>query len=265
MDQVVECRDCHMQYVNPRLRPEIVIQGYSDAEDPTFVKQNPERIKTFALMLRKAFPDPAQRNEKKLLDIGCAGGACLVAATSAGFAPVGVEPSRWLADFGRKTYNVDIRDGILVAGMFPPASFDVITIWDVIEHVPDPRAVFELIHSLLKPNGTLLLSYPDAGSYAARLLGEKWPFWLSVHLHYYTRDTIAKHLSMSGFRTLSWHPLWQMLRLSYVLRRAGEYFSPFHAAARLTEISGLGNLSCSYQMGQTWIIARKESPEGSSR
>jgi hypothetical protein len=134
MDQVVRCRNCDFQYVNPRLKPELIIEGYAAAEDPTFVAQNPQRIATFSRALSRIFGRLGQNagNGRRLLDVGCAGGAFLVAARNFGFQPVGVEPSRWLADFGRRTYNVDIRDGILEPGMFPDESFDVISIWDVI-------------------------------------------------------------------------------------------------------------------------------------
>lgn len=260
MDQVVECSDCQMQYVNPRVNPEVLIGSYAAAEDPTFVEQNPDRIRTFSRMLKQAFGELGETsgNGRRILDVGCAGGAFLVAARDFGFKPVGVEPSRWLADYGRRTYNIDVRDGILEPGVFPEQSFDVITIWDVIEHVPDPHSVLTLIHSLLKPNGILLLSTPDVDSAPAKLMGSKWPFWLSVHLHYFTRATITKQLEKGGFHVHSIHRLWQTLPLAYVLRRAGHYFSPFHAVAALTDGIGIGKSGCSYYMGQAWVIARKK-------
>jgi SAM-dependent methyltransferase len=259
MDQVVRCRDCNLQYVNPRPKQELIIDGYAAAEDHTFVAQNPQRIATFGKALKHMFGRLGQSggNGRKLLDIGSAGGAFLVAARDFGFQPVGVEPSRWMADFGRRTYNVDIRDGILMPGMFPEPNFDVITIWDVIEHVPDPHGLFSLINRLLKPDGYLLVSYPDVGSLAAKLLGERWPFWLSVHLMYYDRRTMAAQLKRAGFETLSFYPLNPSLPLSYILQRAGEYFSVFQSVAGLTDKIGIGGIPFPYNMGQTMLVARK--------
>jgi SAM-dependent methyltransferase len=259
MDQVVRCRTCGLCYVNPRPRPELIIDAYASAEDPTFVAQNPQRIATFSKALHKIFSQLGQSggHGRKLLDIGSAGGAFLVAARDFGFDPVGVEPSRWMADFGRRTYRVDIRDGILVPGMFADESFDVISIWDVIEHVPDPHGLFTLIHRLLKPDGYLLVSYPDVASMAAKLLGERWPFWLSVHLLYYDRKTIAAQLNKAGFRPVLYRPLNPSLPLSYVLTRAGEYFPFFHTLAALTDKAGIGRIPLSYNMGQTLLAARK--------
>lgn len=259
MDQVVRCRDCDLQFVNPRLKPDLIIEGYAAAEDPTFVAQNPKRIATFSKALRDIFGSMGQTGGggRRLLDIGCAGGAFLVAARNFGFDPVGVEPSRWMADFGRRTYQVDIRDGILLPGMFPDQSFDVISIWDVIEHVPDPHALFTLVHRLLKPEGYLLVSYPDVGSLAARFLGERWPFWLSVHLLYYDRKTISAQLKRAGFQTVLYKPLNPALPLSYVLGRAGEYFSLFHELAGVSDKIGIGGIPVKYNMGQTMLAARK--------
>ena len=259
MDQVVRCTDCGLQYVNPRPKPELIIDGYASAEDPTFVAQNPQRIATFSKALQRVFLRLGQTagHGRRLLDVGSAGGAFLVAARNFGFDPVGVEPSRWMADFGRRTYQVDIRDGILVPGMFADESFDVISIWDVIEHVPDPHALFSLVNRLLKPEGYLLVSYPDVGSMAARLLGERWPFWLSVHLLYYDRRTIAAQLKRAGFEAVLYQPLNPSLPLSYVLNRAGEYFSVFHTLAGLTDKIGIGRIPFTYNMGQTLLTARK--------
>src|SRR5688572_3535868 len=53
MDQVVRCRACSLQYVNPRLRGDLIVESYAAAEDPTFVQQNPNRIRTFRKALRK--------------------------------------------------------------------------------------------------------------------------------------------------------------------------------------------------------------------
>jgi 2-polyprenyl-3-methyl-5-hydroxy-6-metoxy-1,4-benzoquinol methylase len=188
LDRIVECRDCGMVYITPQLDASLIQGGYESVEDPVFVAQNPQRIQTFArsiqAILQKTGLNP---KGKRLLDIGCAGGAFLVAARDAGFQPQGVEPSRWLSEFGRKQYQLDVQQGIIVPGMFPDASFDVITLWDVIEHLPDPAAVLGIVRSALKPEGYLWVNYPDIGSWTARLMGWRWPFWLSVHLHYYKR------------------------------------------------------------------------------
>lgn len=260
LDQVVQCRACEMQYVNPRPRPDLIIGGYSDAVDPTFVAQNPQRIQTFTKFQRyvcdrMGWGSGAQRS---FLDVGCAGGASLVAARSLGFESQGVEPSHWMAEFGRREYGVNIRDGILEAGLFPNSSFDLISMWDVLEHVPDPNAIVGLIHDLLKPGGVYVVTYPDVGSWLTRLLGDRWPFWLSVHLLYYTPKTIRRQLEQKGFEVLEIRPYYQTLQMDYVLERATPYFPPAGWVRPLLRGLGLGNSSLTYYIGQTLVIARKK-------
>lgn len=260
LDQLVQCRKCTMKYLNPRPNDEIVLKSYSDAVDPTFVAQNPNRIATFAKTLRIVLGDlqwPSGQG-RRYLDIGCAGGASLVAARSLGFAVQGVEPSHWLADYGRVNYSVDVRDGILKPGMFPESSFDLITMWDVLEHIPEPGPVLELIRTLLRPGGVLLLTYPDIECLAPRLLGDRWPFWLSVHLNYYVPHTIRRQVEQAKFEILRFRPYWMSLPVGYVLSRAVPYFKPIAWLQKLVESLGLGGVSVTYNIGQTLVLSRKK-------
>jgi SAM-dependent methyltransferase len=257
-DTVVECAGCGMVHINPRLDASVIQGGYEAVEDPVFVKQNPQRIRTFSKTIRAILSrtglNPAG---KRLLDVGCAGGAFPAAARDAGFTAEGIEPSRWLSDYARKTYGLDVRQGILERGTYPDASFDVITLWDVIEHVPEPHEVLTTIHGMLKPNGYLWVNYPDIGSVMARTLGWRWPFWLSVHLHYYTRRTMRRQLEKAGFEVCYIRPHWQQLQFGYVLQRAGSLLPPARWLAKGVSAVGLGAIPVSYNMGQTLVIAKR--------
>ncbi|HEX4137097.1 MAG TPA: class I SAM-dependent methyltransferase [Bryobacteraceae bacterium] len=259
LDQVVRCESCSLHYVNPRPLPELIIDSYSAAEDETFVAQNEGRIRGFKRTLGGVLKRKGMRSGSGLrfLDIGCAGGASLVAAKSLGFQPVGVEPSRWMADFGRRTYGVEIHDGILEPGMFPPSSFDFITMWDVLEHVPDPGALLRLVHELLTPNGTFVMTYPDFKGLVGRMLGDKWPFWLSVHLLYYDRRTIVRQLDACGFQTDALMPYWPVLELGYIFQRAAVYVPPANWLRTLAKAAGLDRILVAFNMSQTVVIAHK--------
>jgi SAM-dependent methyltransferase len=259
LDQVVRCRSCSLRYVNPRPQAGLIIESYSTAEDPTFVAQNQSRIHSFQRVLRKMLRLEGRRSAEgqRFLDIGCAGGASLVAARACGFDPVGVEPSRWMADYGRHMYGVDIRDGILQPAMFEAETFDVITLWDVLEHSPEPKALLDLICRLLRPKGTLILSYPDFQSLVARLLGDRWPFWLSVHILYYDRSTIARQLAGSGFRIRRYLPYWPTLEFGYIVDRASPYVPLLKPLRRIVSALGLSRVPLVYNAGQTIVIAKK--------
>ena len=259
LDQVVRCQSCDLHYLNPRPSPELIIESYAEAEDATFVAQNDERIRTFTKILRKVLAAEGQSAGagKRFLDVGCAGAASLVAARSVGFEPIGVEPSRWMAEFGRRTYGVDVRDGVLREGLFADESFDVITLWDVLEHVPNPRLLLDLIVRLLRPNGTFILSYPDFRSIMGRLLGDRWPFWLSVHLLYYDRATILKQLALSDLCAQRLMPYWMTLPLGYVVERAMPYVAPLRILSGFVKGTSIGRIPVTYNIGQTIVVAKR--------
>src|SRR5438105_4877957 len=95
-DRVVEC-SCGMIYLAPRLDAELIESGYSSGEDPAFVAQNENRIRTFAAKIQSILDHTGLKPKgKQALDVGCAGGAYLVAARDAGFDVHGIEPSHWL-------------------------------------------------------------------------------------------------------------------------------------------------------------------------
>ncbi|SVD92673.1 uncharacterized protein METZ01_LOCUS445527, partial [marine metagenome] len=227
--------------------------------DPSFVSQNSQRIHTFRKVFKrwlkkeKITPSP----EKKLLDIGCAGGAFLKVANDLDFQVVGVEPSSYLCDFGQKKYNLDLRPGILQDQRFNDNEFDIISMWDVIEHLDQPGKVLEEIHRILKPDGKLIINYPEYDSWPRKLLGYKWPFFLSVHLYYFTPKTMCHLLKNYGFRTKHCEPYLQTLELGYVLKRAGQIYTPFKWVERVIKSIGLGRVPITYYIGQTLVTAVK--------
>ena len=256
-DQVVRCRVCDLVYINPRPRAELILEGYAQAEDPVFAAQNDARIRGF----RKTLESVVQRlgispKGRRVLDVGCAGGAFLVAAREMGFTVIGIEPARWMAAYGREHYQLDIREGILEPGSFEAHSFDVITLWDVIEHLPQPLETLQIVRSLLKLDGVLLVNYPDIGTLPARALGRRWPFWLSVHLIYYTRKTMTEQLRRAGFSTLWFRSFWPVLPLSYVAQRAAPYGKPLELLRRIIAALGIGKLWLTYNIGQTLAVSK---------
>jgi 2-polyprenyl-3-methyl-5-hydroxy-6-metoxy-1,4-benzoquinol methylase len=259
MDQLVECAGCGLPYLNPRVRASVILESYSSAVDSRFAEQNPERIATFRRVfqkwLRRFGLEPTR--VKTLLDVGCAGGAFPKVASDLGFSAIGVEPSRWLCEFGRQQYGLDLRPGTLEEQDFPPDSFDVLTMWDVVEHLFDPERTMAEAHRVLKSDGYLIINYPDYSSLPRRLLGYRWPFFLSVHLFYFNPRTMRRFLERFGFQVVEVRPYLQTLRLEYVLERAAVAFRVFALARRLAIALRLGGLPVTYYIGQTMVTARK--------
>jgi SAM-dependent methyltransferase len=255
--QLVVCAQCGLQYVNPRLRADAVLEGYEEGTDEQFVSQSQAREITFARCL-DIIERIWRRPPGRLLDIGTGGGSFLHVASQRGWRAEGCEPSRWLCLWGREQYGLSIRQGTVFDQKYPSKAFDVVTLWDVLEHTPDPKTQVRETHRLLKEEGLLVVNYPDIGSWIARLMGRSWVFLLDVHLFYFTRATIRKLLEDAGFEVVKVRPHFQRLALGYVLRRARPYAGAAASIAeRLFSALGLAGYRVPYWMGQTFVIARK--------
>lgn len=256
IDQVVRCRNCGLMYVNPRIRQEFIIRGYSGGEDSNFVSQVKGRELTFKKSLRLI-----NRYGKKgrLLDIGTAAGSFLHAAKEDGWEAYGVEPNRWLCRWGMKHYGISIKPGTIFDNRFKDDFFDAVTLWDVLEHTPEPGKVLDECRRILKKQGLLVINYPNIGSWIARLLGRKWVFLLSVHLFYFDRKTIRKILEKEGFSVVLFRPHYQRLALGYLVRRMGAYSRLLSSiGAFLVKLFRMENVLVPYWLGQTLVIARKK-------
>lgn len=252
---LVRCRRCALLFVNPRIDTRAMLQGYAAGADPVYVSQMDARVRTFARTLRRI--DRLRPARGRLLDVGTAAGAFLKAAGDDGWDVTGIEPNAWLAEWGRTHYGVPIHVGSIDEVPLPAAHFDVVTLWDVIEHTPDPLHVLRRAHGLLAPGGLLIVNYPDIGSWIARLMGRRWPFLSSVHLYYFTRATMRAMLDRAGFDTVDIRPHLQRLQLAYIVSR-GSVVSPglSRAGGRVVAALGVGSRDVPYWLGQTFVAAR---------
>jgi 2-polyprenyl-3-methyl-5-hydroxy-6-metoxy-1,4-benzoquinol methylase len=256
IDRLVRCRRCTLQYIDPRLRDDLIFAGYTQGDDPTYVSQLAARERTFTASLAEIARLAGGRG--RLLDIGTAAGAFGASAVKQGWQAEGCEPNAWMAEWGTRHYGITIRQGSVFDQPYEPGSFDVVTLWDVIEHTPDPRAVLEHCKTLLKPGGLLIVNYPDIGSWIARALGRRWLFLTSVHLWYFDRRTIAQMLAATGFGVEVVRPHYQRLELDYILFRGAALSQGLSKVARaVVRPLGLGRAQVPYWLGQTFVAARR--------
>jgi 2-polyprenyl-3-methyl-5-hydroxy-6-metoxy-1,4-benzoquinol methylase len=258
-DQVVRCRGCDLVYINPRPPLVQIEQGYAEAVDETYVSQAEGRLHAFRRIARQI--SRAKRPEGgRLLDVGAAAGFFLVAAREQGWKVEGIELSSWLSDWAKQHFDLTIHTSPLAAGQFPPRHFDVVTMFDVLEHVDDPKATVRVVRDVLEDDGLFVLSYPDWGSIFARLLKRRWWFLLSVHLFYFTRTTIRRLLEQNGFEVISMQRLYPSLQLGYLIQRL-EVYSPLvgRSLGAVVRTLGLQDRSIPYYASQTLVFTRPKS------
>jgi cyclopropane fatty-acyl-phospholipid synthase-like methyltransferase len=112
-----------------------------------------------------------------------------------------------------------VVQGTTATADLPEEFFDVVTLWDVIEHVGDPLAELRRVHRLLKKGGMVVVHTIDIGSLFARAMGSRWPWLMEMHLYYFSRSTLREVLQEAGFTVLDIRAQGRYLRLGYLMSR----------------------------------------------
>lgn len=231
---VVTCRSCGLTYVTPRLADAALIDevynesywrsdaakvhGYTDyrADEPLYLRTYRKRLS----VVRRHFARPG-----RVLDVGCAAGYFLSVMREEGWEVLGLEPSDAIRARAVERLGPDaVRAGLLGQVELAAASFDLVTMWDVIEHIPDPVAAVREVRRLLCPGGKLLIETQNVRSRAAKLLGKRWQHYKHAeHIYHFNPDTLRDVLGRGGFRVLENRP-WlggKYVSMGFVAERAG--------------------------------------------
>lgn len=223
---VVKCHACGHIYINPMpdqafldafytqylgtepdtdfYKDHFLIDDYMRSESGHKMESRCEKIKAIA----------GKDSSLRLCDIGSGTGAFLYIAARDGFSVRGVEINKELADFAKERFSVDVSCGRLEELNFPPESFDIVTLWDAIEHVAQPSRLLKEINRILKRNGLVAIETPNIDSLVHRLAIfcyhaslEKWTKPIEIynvhHLHYFSPSTIKRCVESNGFRIVS--------------------------------------------------------------
>ena len=145
-----------------------------------------------------------------LLDVGCSVGLFLEEARSRGWTVAGVEFNQATAAVARRRRGLDVVDGALEDAGLAPGSFDVVTLWDVIEHVPDPLATLRAAAAVLRPGGSLWIETPNIGGLFPRVsyrVASRLHYWPHPepphHLFQFSADSLRHTLERAGFELVS--------------------------------------------------------------
>ena len=218
--QIVECLHCGYVYANPRLAEDKLLAAYAAVEDSTYVQERQGRELTFQRHLQHMEQIVGRANGRSLLDVGAYIGVFVEVAAAAGWQVCGVEPSSWAVVEAQKR-GLPVIKGTQNAPELQGKQFDVVTMWDVIEHVDDPTAELRKACHLLKPNGWLVVHTMDVDSLVARLMGPRWPWLMDMHLHYFSQATLAQMMDNVGFEVVWSGVRGRYLRLGYLVTRLG--------------------------------------------
>lgn len=257
--RLVLCSDCGAIYENPRYPQEIIIKGYQSYAEAAHDSQHQMRVKSFYGGL-KAIEKYLPPRDAKVLDVGTAGGGFLEAARQFGYDAVGLEPSEFMVEQGNQR-GLNIIAGTLDDDLFPSASFDMVCLWDVLEHLADPKAALQAVHKILKPDGVLLINYPDIGTQVAKLAGKNFWWILSVHLVHFNKQSITKVCDLTGFEVFHYQPYWQTLEFGYLEEMAIILKVPFSKLLKRLTPAFLQHIPIPYYASQTTVLAHVKKIE----
>lgn len=202
------CPRCGLVSANPRTSKDEIWKRYSSdyfwheylpalgVQDGRFDLETFDRRHAATLQLIAAHAGKPGR----LLEIGTGAGFFLKAAERAGWSVAGVELSSEGAAFARDRLGLEIRQEAAESLTFPARTFDVAVMFDVIEHLFDPKAVLEAIGRVLKPGGLLLITTPNFDALSRHALGSAWAVLSPLeHVYYFTEATLRELLARSSF------------------------------------------------------------------
>ncbi|TGL62704.1 class I SAM-dependent methyltransferase [Leptospira ognonensis] len=197
---IYECKTCGLQSQYPRQNQTNLYDAdyYKGKAEYTYIDER--ETETFHRYVWNARLDNIQKyiSSGKLLDVGSSFGGFLKSAKEKGFAVQGVEISSYASKHANEN-EIPTFQGSLLDAHFPDASFDVITLVEVIEHLENPKIIFSELGRILKPGGLLLLQTANFEGWQAKEEREKYHYYMPGHVYYYSDSVLKKILTPLGF------------------------------------------------------------------
>lgn len=159
---------------------------------------------------------------RRLLDVGCAAGFFLEAARDKGWEVRGLEISEYASKYAREELRLEVESDSITTLTKDYPKFDVITLWDTIEHLDRPDLALVNIRRMMRERGVLALSTGDYGSLLRRAMGRRWRLFADpTHNFFFDERTLKRLLSQAGFRIIRLTRRGKWVSLSMILHQSG--------------------------------------------
>lgn len=199
-----KCSKCSLVFLSPRPTSESLSLIYSRwyefaynrvMKDPLHVNERRREFKNYHLKLLKK----ACSSRGRLLDVGCGSGIFLALAKTEGWSVSGIELDSVAAGWAKDVEKIsDIRQGVLSETLKEGELFDVITVFDYLEHTTSPGIDLSILAKHLAPGGTLMIRVPNSNGLQAKWMKQNWLAIIPTHLSYFSEDVISKAIEMNG-------------------------------------------------------------------
>ena len=198
--RLLQCKNCGLIVSSP-IFPEEKIRFFYRQSTVTYQKEIPALVQTYGYYLGKTLKY-LPRNPK-LLEIGCGNGFFLEKARQLGIMDVwGIEPAREAAAQASKGIKKRIIVDFFPTASIKPESFDIICIFQTLDHILDPNIFLKACYKILKKGGIVLCIVHDSNGLSVKLLGENSPIFDIEHIYLFNKKNLAKTFEKNGFMFL---------------------------------------------------------------
>ncbi|MFN0275453.1 MAG: class I SAM-dependent methyltransferase [Chitinophagales bacterium] len=194
---VMQCAVCSFVFVPTYYRESISYTDYKDAKVADQVKKGNNWIKIQRHLLRF---DLIKKYKKqgKVFDLGAGWGHFLLAGKQLGYDVYGIELSEQPALYAKNELGLPI-DRLDFFAMNDAKKFDIITLWDVLEHIDEADKVIEKCNTLLAEDGLIVIQVPQIDSFMSKRFKETWKMVSLDHVNYFSSKTLPRLLKAKGF------------------------------------------------------------------
>lgn len=253
--RMVRCNNCGLVRSDPIVPPDVLSRLYSKS---TF--DYDEEVGNLKLCYGRYLNSLARYNVKKdaLLEIGCGNGFFLDEAVKKGYINVsGVEPSIDAVDRADPQIRPLIVCNIMQAGLFNSDQFDVICMFQVLDHIPDPKKLLEECFRIVKPGGLILCINHNVESISSKILGERSPIIDIEHTYLYSPKTLPRLFSETGFDILSIGYALNIYSPHYIARLLPLPKVIKESVLKILKTGWIRNLRMTVPLGNIYLVAQK--------
>ncbi len=252
--RMVRCRTCGLVRSDPAAGEGALSELY---ERSTFdyAEEVPHLRETYGRYLAKA---KRHTEGRTFLEIGCGSGFMLEAALSLGYKTVrGVEPSRNAVAASTPEVRDWIVNDIMRPGLFSAGAFDTVCLFQVFDHVADPRALLEQIRTVLKPDGVLLCLNHNVRSLSARVLGDRSPIVDIEHCYLYSPATMTLLMQKCGFDVVDVGAATNTISLQHLMHLVPAPAGLKRGLMAVGTRARIGRIPVRLRLGNLYAIGRK--------
>lgn len=263
---VVKCGNCGFVYVNPRVENEqltsIYRHNYFKNKDYGYVGYEQEkrlRVKNFERWLKDAEAHITTNTPVYSLDVGCAAGYCLELMKKKGWKANGLELDEEMCiELQKNGYEISRS---LLVDFNSGNKFSVITLFDVIEHIPDIDKSFTKLNSLLTPDGVVIMVTPNYKSFQRKLFGKRWFQYKPIeHIQYFDKHSLNAFAERNGLQIVYQANCGQYADTQFLLNRLNYYRFSF-LSKLFNKIFGILRLKDKFfytDTGSLYIILKRK-------